>query len=48
MPITPLEIMLGKIIPYVLVGFAQAALIVGIGVALFGVRSSAASRCSRS
>ncbi len=37
MPITPIEIMLGKIIPYVLVGFVQAALIIGIGVALFGV-----------
>jgi len=29
--------MLGKIIPYVLVGFVQAAMIVGIGVFLFGV-----------
>jgi ABC-2 type transport system permease protein len=37
MPITPLEIMLGKIVPYVLVGFLQAALIMGAGVALFGV-----------
>jgi ABC-2 type transport system permease protein len=37
MPITPVEIMLGKIIPYVIVGFLQAALIVGIGVVLFGV-----------
>jgi len=37
MPITPVEIMLGKIIPYVLVGFVQAALIIGIGVILFGV-----------
>jgi ABC-2 type transport system permease protein len=37
MPITPLEIMLGKIAPYVLVGFVQAALIVGAGVAMFGV-----------
>ena len=33
MPITPLEIMLGKIAPYVLVGFLQAALILGAGVA---------------
>ncbi len=33
MPITPVEIMLGKIIPYVIVGFVQAALIIGIGVA---------------
>ncbi|MGA7040079.1 MAG: ABC transporter permease [Pseudolabrys sp.] len=37
MPITPVEIMLGKIIPYVFVGFVQAALIIGIGVTLFGV-----------
>lgn len=37
MPITPVEIMLGKIIPYVFVGFLQAALIIGIGILLFGV-----------
>jgi len=37
MPITPLEIMLGKIIPYVVVGFVQAALIIGTGVFLFHV-----------
>jgi ABC-2 type transport system permease protein len=37
MPITPIEIMLGKIIPYVFVGFIQAALIIAIGVLLFGV-----------
>ena len=37
MPITPVEIMLGKIIPYVIVGFVQAAMIIGIGVMLFGV-----------
>ena len=37
MPITPVEVMLGKIIPYVLVGFLQATLIVGIGLLLFGV-----------
>ena len=37
MPITPLEIMLGKIVPYVLIGFFQAALIVGAGVVLFQV-----------
>jgi ABC-2 type transport system permease protein len=37
MPITPLEIMLGKIVPYIIVGFVQAALIVGTGVLLFGV-----------
>jgi len=37
MPITPVEIMLGKIAPYVLVGFVQAAMIIGIGILLFGV-----------
>src|SRR5262249_26057723 len=37
MPITPVEIMLGKIIPYVFVGFVQAALIIAIGVTLFDV-----------
>ncbi len=37
MPITPVEVMFGKIIPYVLVGFIQAILIIGIGVLLFGV-----------
>jgi ABC-2 type transport system permease protein len=37
MPISPTEIMLGKIIPYILVGFVQAAMIIGIGVFLFGV-----------
>ncbi len=37
MPITPIEVMLGKIIPYVLVGFIQAALIIGLGVGMFGV-----------
>src|SRR6516162_5190274 len=37
MPITPLEIMLGKIAPYVLIGFLQAVLILGAGIAIFGV-----------
>jgi ABC-2 type transport system permease protein len=37
MPITPVEIMLGKIVPYIVVGFVQASLIIGIGVGLFGV-----------
>jgi ABC-2 type transport system permease protein len=37
MPITPIEIMLGKIVPYIIVGFVQASLIIGIGVWLFGV-----------
>src|SRR3974390_2226785 len=37
MPIKPVEVMFGKIIPYVMVGFLQAAMILGIGVFLFGV-----------
>jgi ABC-2 type transport system permease protein len=37
MPITPIEIMLGKIIPYVAVGFIQASIIICMGVLLFGV-----------
>jgi ABC-2 type transport system permease protein len=37
MPITPVEIMLGKIVPYIIVGFVQAALIIGLGLGLFGV-----------
>jgi len=37
MPIRPVEVMFGKIIPYVMVGFLQAAMILGIGVFLFGV-----------
>ncbi|TWB01657.1 ABC transporter permease [Bradyrhizobium stylosanthis] len=37
MPIKPVEVMFGKIIPYVLVGFVQAFLIIGIGVVMFGV-----------
>jgi ABC-2 type transport system permease protein len=37
MPIKPVEVMFGKIVPYVIVGFVQAFLIVGIGVLLFGV-----------
>src|SRR6201990_913251 len=36
-PTKPVEVMFGKIIPYVLVGFIQATLIIGIGVLLFGV-----------
>jgi ABC-2 type transport system permease protein len=37
MPITPVEIMIGKIVPYIIVGFVQASLIIGIGIGLFGV-----------
>jgi ABC-2 type transport system permease protein len=37
MPITPVEIMIGKITPYIIVGFIQASLIIGVGIGLFGV-----------
>ncbi|MEJ2228987.1 MAG: ABC transporter permease [Alphaproteobacteria bacterium] len=37
MPVNPLEIMLGKITPYIFVGFMQAILIFVAGVGLFGV-----------
>jgi len=37
MPINPLEVMLGKIIPYIFIGFLQAALILLFAVALFKV-----------
>ncbi len=37
MPITPFEIMLGKIAPYVIVGFLQGTLVLTAGVVLFGV-----------
>jgi ABC-2 type transport system permease protein len=37
MPIKPLEIMLGKITPYIGIGFLQASLIVVAAVVLFGV-----------
>ena len=37
MPITPVEIMIGKITPYIIVGFIQASLIIGLGIGLFGV-----------
>jgi ABC-2 type transport system permease protein len=37
MPITPLEIMLGKIMPYVVIGFIQAATIVLAAMLLFDV-----------
>lgn len=37
MPLQPVEIMLGKILPYVLVGFLQAGLIIGAGAFVFRV-----------
>src|SRR6267142_1442785 len=37
MPITPVEVMLGKIVPYTIFRFVPATLIISIGVLLFGV-----------
>jgi ABC transporter DrrB family efflux protein len=37
MPVRPLEVMLGKIIPYVGLGYVQVLLILGISFAVFGV-----------
>ncbi|HEY9215640.1 MAG TPA: ABC transporter permease, partial [Ancylobacter sp.] len=37
MPIRPVEVMLGKIAPYVMVGAAQATMIMAAGVFMFGV-----------
>jgi ABC-2 type transport system permease protein len=37
MPVRPVEVMLGKILPYVLVGFGQTALILTAAWAIFGV-----------
>jgi ABC-2 type transport system permease protein len=37
MPITPIEIMLGKIVPYIIVGFVQVSMIIGTGIALFAI-----------
>jgi ABC-2 type transport system permease protein len=37
MPLNPLDIMLGKIAPYILVGFMQATIILVAGLTLFSV-----------
>jgi ABC-2 type transport system permease protein len=37
MPITPVEIMLGKIVPYIIVGFVQVTMIIGTGILLFHI-----------
>ncbi len=47
MSISPLEIMLGKIAPYILVGFLQAILIFSSPSACSACRSWAISPCSR-
>ncbi len=37
MPVRPIEVMLGKIIPYVGLGYVQVAIILAVSVAVFGV-----------
>ena len=37
MPIEPLEVMIGKITPYIVIGFIQALLILGFGILVFEV-----------
>ena len=37
MPVRPLEVMAGKIVPYIVVGFIQAGIILGAAAALFDV-----------
>jgi ABC-2 type transport system permease protein len=37
MPVRPLEVMLGKIVPYVLIGYVQMALILAAAIVVFGV-----------
>jgi ABC-2 type transport system permease protein len=37
MPVRPIEVMAGKIIPYVAIGYVQAAIIIGAAKILFGV-----------
>jgi ABC-2 type transport system permease protein len=39
-PIRPLELMIGKIIPYVGIGLVQVAIILGLGAALFSVTTA--------
>ena len=37
MPVTPLEVMLGKIVPYIFLGYVQVGLILAASVLVFGV-----------
>jgi len=36
-PVRPIEMMIGKIIPYIVIGFVQVAIILGLGAAIFDV-----------
>ena len=37
MPVHPMEVMIGKLAPYVIIGFVQAAIIIGLAATLFAV-----------
>lgn len=37
MPVRPIEVMLAKVVPYIVIGYAQVVLIVAIAVAVFGL-----------
>jgi len=37
MPVRPIEVMLAKIVPYVVIGYVQAALIMAVAAAVFGL-----------
>ena len=37
MPVRPFEVMLGKIVPYIVIGYVQVAVVICIGHLLFGV-----------
>jgi len=37
MPVRPIEVMLAKIVPYIVIGYAQVALILGVAAAILGL-----------
>jgi ABC-2 type transport system permease protein len=37
MPVRPIEVMLAKVVPYIVIGYVQVVLIVGIAVVVFGL-----------
>lgn len=46
-PVRPVEVMVGKIVPYIIVGYIQVSIILLLARWLFGCRWWAASCCSR-
>ena len=48
MPVRPIEVMIGKIVPYIVIGSVQVAVILLVARLLFESRATAASRCSAS